>query len=128
METVEKIKKLKHVSNSIRVTFQKMDEWEKRPSKYDKIGFGFNLDNRFSACEPLALSVDSWMGTYGDSGCSRVFHADGRIFRDHLAKVLSVNFKSIMSQVAVSIEAEAASLKEKALAELEQKNSEITSL
>lgn len=126
METFEKVKNLLAQANEIEGAFNKMAEYAKRPQHYDKTGFGFNADNRFAACEGLTLRVDSWMGTYGDSGCGRILSLDKSIFNKHLMKVLSAEFEPIMRKVAESIRKEAGTLKEQAISELEKQKEQLS--
>ncbi len=128
MDNVKKIKDLTTVSVNINDAFERFKRWAKDPKQYDKTGFGFNLDNRFSACEGLSLRVDSWMGSYGSSGCYSVLSVDKQIFNSHLLKVLNGDFEGIMRKVAQSIQHEASTLKEKALKELTEKSEEISTL
>src|ERR1044072_8719916 len=112
MQNVSKIQRLLNNSNAIIQAFANFEKYEKRKDHYDKTGFGFNKDDRFAACKGLGLRVDSWMGVYGDSGCSRQLDLDDDVFNRHLLSVLQKDFKGIMLKVAESIRNEAAGLKQ----------------
>ena len=95
---------------------------ETHDSKCDKSGMGFNLDDRFRACSILELSIDSWIGYYGNSGSSRsLVITDENLFHKHLLKVLNIKFREIMAAVASSIEHDAMQYKEGALLNLQAK-------
>lgn len=127
-ETVETIKKLLKQADEIRGAFVAFERYANDPGHYDKTGFGFNKDSRFCACRPIALSVDSWKGTYGSSSCSTQLSLDQSIFHEHLLKVLQDDFKGIMLKVEDSIRKEAVKLKEKAQAELSRELLRVNSL
>lgn len=125
---MEQIKKLIEERNEILTLLKNFEKYKERSNHYDKIGMGFNLDNRFCAHEGFTIRVDSWMGTYGNSGCSRELSLDDKIFNHHLLKVLNDNFKELMVSVADSIKAEAEKLKEQALNKIESDKKLIESL
>jgi len=120
MEALEKIKILRQNANSIIELFNvKIPKWESDKKHYDKVGWGFNQDDRFNAHKPFSISFDSHMGVYGDSSCSRQCSLDNDIFMRHFLKYLNSHRKQIMLGVAESIQNEALSLKAKAEAELQ---------
>lgn len=126
---VDQIKELTNNANSIISLFlQKIPKWKNESKHYDKVGWGFNIDNRFSSCEGINITFDSYMGTYGDSGCSRECHLDKNIFNSHLLKYLNDNKESIMIAIADSIRKEAIGLKEGAENELLQQLEKIREL
>ena len=119
MENLERIKKLRTNAGAIRELFvQKIPKWLKDPKHYDKVGWGFNIDNRFQSCSNATISFDSYMEVYGDSGCGRECSLEADIFHNHFVKYLNKNKELIMLEIANSIELEAKSLKEKAEQEL----------
>lgn len=128
MKNVADIEKMIRTANEIKQGFAKMDKYNQNKQHYDKTGMGFNLDSRFAACKGINLYVSSWMGVYGDSGCSNILNLNEEIFNRHLNKVLNKNFKSIMNEVAESIMKEATTLKEAATKELQEKLAAINSL
>lgn len=105
-------------------TLDSFAKYRENPSYYDKIGFGFNLDERFSAHSGLRIRVDAYMGVYGNSGCSRKLDVDNEIFNTHLLRALNKNFEFIMRETAESIRTEAAKEKENRIDEL-KKNIEL---
>lgn len=119
METVNEIKKLMQNANEIYSLFlRKIPKWKSDSKYYDKVGWGFNLDDRFNACKPVSVAFSSHMGTYGNSGCGRECDLDDKLFREHLVKYLNKNKEVVMLAIADQIKAEAIALKEKATAEL----------
>lgn len=119
METVDKIKKLKENVNQIRSFFnEKLPRWDENRGRYDKVGYGFNQDDRFNACAPISIAFTSKMGVYGDSGCSTQVDLDKDIFNQHFLTYLNKNKKEIMLAIADQIEEEARKLKDKAQLEL----------
>lgn len=118
---MEKLKKLQRLMNAANAIEGSIDQWENnytKDTRCDKHGFGFNNDYRFAACEPLKLTVDSWKGYYGDSGCSNILSVDAAIFNEHLLKVLRSRFWELLKATRESIVAEAATLKDEAKQEL----------
>ena len=78
-------------------------------SRCDKKGYGFGIDNRFSA-----------FGYYGNSSCStimRVYHTD--LVKPFLIKALNVHQKEIFATAARLMREEASRLTDKATAEVE---------
>lgn len=120
METVKEIKRLRENANQIYDLFlNKIPRWAKDRKHFDKVGWGFNQDDRFNACETFYVAFSSHMGTYGDSGCSRQCSLDKELFRKHFIKYLNDNKETIMLAIAKQIEDEAKSLKSKAENELQ---------
>ena len=128
MKEVENIEKLLSTAKEIRDSIDWYNNTYKKESRYDKIGFGFNQDSRFSACDALTLYVSSWRGVYGDSGCSTIMSVNKEVFNAHLLKVLQADFFPILQRVAESIQAEAVKEKDKALKELQDKLQKINEL
>lgn len=93
-------------------------EQVKTDTQFDKVGIGFNLDSRFS-CLKLQLSLDSWAGQYGSSGCSNILHvANTDIFKKYLVKILNENIEKVLHKVAQTMKKDLA----------EEKNIKIQSL
>lgn len=71
----------------------------------DKFGLGFNLDSRFSAAK-MILSLDSWTGYYGDSGCSTAVHIgqSSQEFQSALLSVLNQMLPQLLEKVAQEME------------------------
>lgn len=121
MKTLEKVKELRQNVSEIRDLFNiKIPKWEQDKKHFDKTGFGFNIDERFSACSSIKIWFSSWMGTYGDSGCGTQTRLNKDVFEKHLVKYLNKNKKEIMLEIANSIELEAKELKSKAEEELNE--------
>lgn len=118
---VDTIKQLRKSANSIKSLFEeRVPLWEGDKRHYDKVGAGFNLDNRFNSCSPATVAFSSWEGTYGSSSCSSRCTIDAKLFQSHLIKYLNRDPKEVMLWIANSIEQEAATHKEKAESELRQ--------
>lgn len=129
MEALNKIKKLRNNANSIYNLFlQKIPQWKSNRGHYDKIGWGFNDDSRFNACEPVSIAFSSHMGTYGSSGCSRQCSLDEDIFKNHLVKYLNKNKETIMLAIAKQMEDEARELKAEAERELKAQLDKLSEL
>src|SRR5690554_2868742 len=106
MENVEKIEKTLRTANSIINGINKYKQ-EIKDSRCDKYGMGFNKDNRFSTAK-ITISVDSWTGYYGDSGCSNSLNiTDVKIFSEQFVKVLNDNFDMLMLETANRIKNDA---------------------
>lgn len=128
MTTVEIIQALRRDANQIRSLFKiKIPTW-KADSSYDKTGWGFNIDDRFSACGKIEIWFSSWMGVYGSSGSSSQLNLNKGTFGEHLVKYLNNHQEEIMLAIADSIEQEAKGLKEKAKGELEAKLKDLNEL
>lgn len=120
--TVDQINKLRQEASDIRELFLNLiPKWKANPHHYDKTGWGFNGDSRFSAHRSIPVQFNSHMGTYGSSSCSRQLSLDNNIFERHFLKYLDDHCEEIMLAVADSMEEEARSMKEKAQAELQEK-------
>lgn len=129
MESLQAIKKLRQNANEIYDLFnRKIPLWKTDPKHYDKTGWGFNKDDRFTACTPVSIWFSSHKGTYGDSSCSRQLSLDAGIFNTHLVKYLNENKESIMMAIAKSIEDQAKTLKQNAEEELNRELSKLAEL
>ena len=94
----------------------------------DKIGLGFNLDERFQACLPVKISLDSWQGYYGDSSCKTTITLDKVLFDKYLVGALNASREEIFKMMAYLMENDAKELKDLAVLELEDKLKTINSL
>lgn len=119
MKKLEELKELRKnvfsIRNFLNVSIQKY----KSDSRIDKLGYGFNIDGRFSACKGVTITFDSLVGSYGSSDCSTIVRLSPDIFNKHLLKYLNVNKHLIMEKIADSIEKEAKALRQEAEKELQ---------
>lgn len=119
MENNEKIKKLINNANSIYNLFNILiPKWQKDKATFDKVGWGFNEDDRFNACKSVSIGFSSHAGVYGNSSCYTQVHLDDDVFKKHLVLYLNNNKETIMLAIAEQIKKEAATLKQKAEKEL----------
>ena len=115
MTALEKIKNLQANSFAIRELFnRKIPHWKTDPKHYDKTGWGFNQDDRFSACKGVLVWFDSHCGVYGNSGCSSQLSLSEPIFHRHLLGYLNTHKKEIMLEIADNIDREALKHKDEA--------------
>lgn len=131
METVEKIKKLRHNADQIKDLFvRKIPMWQADSKTYDKTRWGFypgDNDGWYSS-QTITLHFGAWAGTYGCSSVYKQIDLDGDVFRSHLMKYLNSHREEIMMGVAASIEAEAAKLKSDAEEELNKEMNQLKEL
>lgn len=127
MKEVLKVKQMLQTAKEAETVIDRYKNATSAPS-CDKHGLGFNLDSRFSSAK-VTLSIDSWTGYYGNSGCGTFFTiTDREVFEKHLLKVLKSKFQAIILETSKSIKEEASQMKEKALKELEDNLNLINSL
>ncbi len=115
-KTLEKVRSLKGAANETRNFWKKYWEIKAVPSN-DKIGAGFNQDDRFAAFK-ISLSFDSWCGVYGNSSCGKIFHCDGEIARKHFVAAINKNCELLFKEAAESMMKEAVELHTAATKEL----------
>lgn len=129
MENLKRIEDLLNASNSLKEAINKFKNVYKTDQKrYDKIGFGFNEDNRFKACEGFNIWLSTWKGVYGDSNCGNILSIDKDIFNKHLFKAINKRKWELLNEVSETIIIEATTLKEQALKELNEKLERVNSL
>nr|WP_288210474.1 hypothetical protein [uncultured Dysgonomonas sp.] len=119
MKKLDEVKTLRRNVSAIRTFFNASLQKYKSDSRCDKFNYGFNIDDRFKACQGKTITFDSWAGYFGDSGCSNILSLSSEIFNKHLLKYLNNNKHTIMLAIADSIEKEASSLKGEAEKELQ---------
>lgn len=119
MKKLDEVKTLRRNVSAIRTFFNASLQKYKLDSRCDKFNYGFNIDDRFKACQGKTITFDSWAGYFGDSGCSNILSLSPEIFNKHLLKYLNNNKHTIMLAIADSIEKEASSLKGEAEKELQ---------
>ena len=119
MDKLKEVKELRRNVSAIRNFFNENLQKYKSDSRCDKFDYGFNLDDRFKACQGKAITFDSWAGYYGSSSCSTVVNLSSEIFNKHLLRYLNNNKHTIMLSIADSIEKDASSLKGEAEKELQ---------
>lgn len=121
MKKLDEVKELRKNVSAIRNFFNMNLQKYKQDSRCDKFNYGFNLDDRFKACQGKTITFDSWAGYFGDSGCSNIVRLSPEIFNKHLLRYLNNNKHTIMLAIADSIEKDASSLKGEAEKELQAK-------
>lgn len=120
-------KKMESTVRAIRKGLARPDERRKSSTNWDKVGVGFNLDNRFTSFK-LDLRLTSWEGYYGNSGCSSFFHVgDEGVFEEAFLAVLNKNFNRLMAETADHIERNAGAAIEAERKELLKRLSELDS-
>ena len=127
MEKIEMLEKLLRNAKTLRESFATFAKYA-QDSHCDKHGFGFCLDDRFKACRGLNVTLDSWKGYYGNSGCSTIFYLDEEIFNRYLDEELNARKKEILSGVAERMEKAAAELSSQARKELEARMAKVDAL
>ena len=118
MKKLDEVKELRTNVSVIRNFLNASLQKYKEDSLCDKFNYGFNLDDRFKACQGKTITFDSWVGYFGDSGCSNIVRLSPEIFNKHLLRYLNNNKHTIMLAIADSIEKEAINLKNDAEKEL----------
>ena len=84
----------------------------------DKKGFGFDVDDRFSAFR-IQTNFSSWAGYYGNSSCSNILHlSDSDTVASFIKKAMNQLQPQIFAVAADLMRKEAASLTDRAEAEL----------
>ena len=119
MKKLDEVKELRKNVSAIRNFFNASLQKYKEDSLCDKFNYGFNLDDRFKACQGKTITFDSWAGYFGDSGCSNIVSLSPEIFNKHLLRYLNDNKHTIMLAIADSIEKDAKSLRCEAEKELQ---------
>ncbi|MBS5980940.1 MAG: hypothetical protein KIB51_14705 [Dysgonomonas mossii] len=110
MKKLDEVKELRKNVSVIRNFLNASLQKYKEDSRCDKFNYGFNLDDRFKACQGKTITFDSWVGYFGDSGCSNIVRLSPEIFNKHLLRYLNNNKHTIMLAIADSIEKDAKSL------------------
>ena len=130
MDVLIEIKKIKDNADQIYTLFnKKIPAWLASPRIYDKVGWGFNGDDRFNACTHAKVAFYSYSGVYGDSSsCSRECHLDNELFQEYLIKYLDKNKEAIMLGIAGLMYEKAKSLKSQAEDQLQKQLDEIKQL
>lgn len=105
MNTADEFKKLERTTQQLRGAQDKFRKERSAPSA-DKTGFGFNLDDRFSSLK-VTLALDSWVGYYGSSSCSRVVNIeDTEAAKRALVKWMNIHLGEILAGMADIVEQE----------------------
>lgn len=117
---MELIRKLKPTLFSYNETIQR--------ANCDKFGLGFNLDSRFSDVK-LEVSLDSWTGFYGNSGCATHVHVGNTaLFKVYFLEYLNDHCSEILDSILTKATEKVKIQKEHALNQLEKAQQEINSL
>jgi len=118
MKNYKELKEVLKTGEQIKATIN--EHYKKiQDSSCDKNDIGFNKDNRFSSAN-IELSVDSYRGYYGNSGCSQnTIVRDSKLFSEFFIKVLNRRFKELMFETADDIIKYANTKKAEAITELE---------
>lgn len=76
-------------------------------SNIDKLGNGFNVDNRYAMCREHTISFDTYIGYYGNPSCSKQISIDKsieNIFWNSFDKYLNEHQDEILLGVAKIME------------------------
>lgn len=119
MKKLDEVKELRRNVSAIRNFFNMNLQKYKQDSRCDKFNYGFNIDDRFKACQGKTVTFDSLVGSYGSSSCSTIVNLSSDVFNKHLLKYLNNNKHTIMLAIADSIEKDAKSLRSEAEKELQ---------
>jgi len=114
------------IASTIRTIRKSLAYWQAivRNSNYDKKGVGINCRKQYHTFV-MELTIDSWAGTYGNSGCGCVLYVgDAKIFQRAFETVLSRNLLRLLAETANELEENALPAlrnhRAKLLAEIEQ--------
>ena len=95
-------------------------------STCDKKGLGFNLDDRFS-CLSLKLSLDSWKGYFGHSGCTTInYFEDSKLVKEGIVRYLELNRTQVFNWIADQIELSLREFREEAIKEAKRDLEEVS--
>lgn len=119
---MEKIDEILESLSALKDGLETKEKVMKEPH-YDKVGFGFNLDSRFSAGE-VRVSFDSWKGTYGNSGCSTIFQFIP-LFEELLVNYLNSHKNEIIKWMIASLETKRREFKDTKKRELREQLKEV---
>jgi len=72
----------------------------RRDPDADKLGLGFSRDSRFPITSMGAITLDGWIGYYGNSGCGILGHVDPAAFQEILLRYLNKNIATILEGAA----------------------------
>jgi hypothetical protein len=124
----DEMKELIYTAETIKKTLKEYDNITNNNQNCDKKGKGFNRDERFTTFS-MKLSIDSWLGYYGNSSCSRIIDVgDEGIFKKYFLQILNKYFDKLLLETAEKIMDEAILLKEEALNELKTEIEKIEKL
>lgn len=115
-ETLAQIQSLNRNASALAGIHAKVDHLRK-DSRNDKLGCGFGVDNRFAAFS-VAVSFDSYVGTYGNSSCARILGVDEALVKPFITKALNVHQRAILATAAELMRTEAATMTAKAREEI----------
>ena len=119
MKKLDEVKELRKNVSVIRNFLNASLQKYKEDSRCDKFNYGFNLDDRFKACQGKTITFDSWVGYFGDSGCSNIVRLSPEIFNKHLLRYLNNKKHTIILAIADRIEKDEKSLRCEAEKELQ---------
>lgn len=121
-QTLDRIKSLRSEASNFAGFHDDFAKKYTADSHCDKKGFGFGRDDRFTAFR-VSTHFASWRGYYGNSGCSTVMSVrDQKLVETFIVKALNVHQREIFATVARLMREEAATLTDKAEAELARLN------
>lgn len=111
--TIDIIRGLIHDATLLDGIRKDFEEKTKSP-RVDKKGIGFNYDSRF-ALFSVKITLDSWLGYYGSSGCSTLFSLfDRDMAASALVEYLNDHFDDVCTGMAEILKERAKSLATKA--------------
>lgn len=112
--------------NKLAETIQKLEDGLRKFKRYkqdsdiDKLGFGFNKDNRFSSIK-FTISVDSWVGAYGNSSCGTILGTLNEAFKDYFIEYLNQHKFEIFEGILELMKRDIKNKSQKQISELQEK-------
>jgi hypothetical protein len=118
---IDKVKALRAFAASLRGAVDRWSEKYADRKHYDKQGFGFTnwTDRGGNAFKVPTLAFEAYVGTYGSSSTGNAWRVDQALVDLYFAKALNQHKQAIFDSMAVLADAEAATLKDAASAEIE---------
>jgi hypothetical protein len=115
--TIDKIKRLRSEAANLSGFHQMFADALEADKRCDKKGYGFGLDNRFTAFK-VNTHFSSYKGYYGNSSCSNALTVDSDLVAPYIVRALNVHQEKIFATAALLMRDEAAELSAKAETEL----------
>jgi len=118
---IEKLKRLRTFSATLRGA---TGRWQKAYSDrkhYDKQGFGFTslTETSWNAFKCPQMAFDAHVGTYGSSSVSNAWRADQDLVNTYFVKALNQHKQAILDSMAALADADAEELRDGAAKELD---------
>lgn len=116
---IEKLKKLRTFAATLTGACERWGSAYADTKHYDKQGFGFSYRGELGAFTVPSITLEAYVGTYGNSSVSTALRVDSDLAKTYFASALNQHKQAIFDSMAALASKDADALRDAAAREIE---------